>query len=215
MMGAPNDARVTSYDDHGTAGLRANPAPELFTRAAERHRRTAGRFAVVARQVTRWEAPSPVAGWTAHDVPAHLITWFTAFLAAGGVGLPAPIADVRSDPVAAWTGHCAAVQALFNEGDRRFVHPYTGEDSLAEAIDKFYTADVFMHTWDLARSAGINPQLDPGRCAELLEGMQPIEAMLRSSGQYGPSVEVDIHAPAQDRLMAFIGRDPRWTPPIA
>ena len=50
MMGAPNDGRATSIYDHGMAGLRANPAAELFTGAAERHRRTAGRFAVVARE---------------------------------------------------------------------------------------------------------------------------------------------------------------------
>ena len=116
--------------------------------------------------------------------------------------------------MAAWSGHSAAVQALFAEGDRRFVHPYTGENALADAIDKFYTADVFMHTWDLARAGGIDPHLDPVRCAELLEGMRPIEDLLRSSGQFGPSVEVDVHASAQDRLMAFIGRDPEWTPRV-
>ncbi|MEN3316442.1 MAG: hypothetical protein V7605_2676, partial [Acidimicrobiaceae bacterium] len=32
------------------------------------------------------------------------------------------------------------------------------------------------------------------------------------SGQYGPRIAVPDDAPAVDRLMAFIGRDPAWRP---
>ena len=42
--------------------------------------------------------------------------------------------------------------------------------------------------------------------------MQPIDAMLRASGQYGPQVPVADDAPVQDRLIGFIGRDPAWRP---
>ena len=54
------------------------------------------------------------------------------------------------------------------------------------AVDRFYTTDVFMHTWDLARATGQDDTLDPTLCAELFEGMQPIDELLRTSGQYGP-----------------------------
>ena len=40
--------------------------------------------------------------------------------------------------------------------------------------------------------------------------MQPIDELLRTSGHYGPRVPVPDDAPAQDRLAAFIGRDPAW-----
>jgi hypothetical protein len=41
----------------------------------------------------------------------------------------------------------------------------------------------------------------------------PIEALLRSSGQYGPAVAVPEDADVQTRLLAFIGRDPLgWRP---
>jgi uncharacterized protein (TIGR03086 family) len=181
--------------------------------AAERHRGTAARFREVAEGVTDWDAPSPVDDWVARDVPDHLITWFTAFLASGGIDLPVPANHVDTDPVGAWVEHSASVQELFADPERRFVHPHTGEHSIADAIDMFYTADVFMHTWDLAMAAGIDPELDPDRCAEMLAGMQPIEELLRTSGQYGPPVKVAQDATAEDRLMAFIGRNPRWTPP--
>lgn len=80
---------------------------------------------------------------------------------------------------------------------------------LPRAIAQFFTADVFMHTWDLARATGKDETLDPQRCAMLLEGMQPLDELLRSSGQYGPRVEVPDDADVQTRMLAFIGRDPR------
>ena len=82
-----------------------------------------------------------------------------------------------------------------------------------EAVDRFYTADVFMHSWDLARSSGQDDTLAPEVCAAMLAGMEPIEDVIRSSGHYGARIEVPPDASAQDRLIGFIGRDPNWRPP--
>ena len=71
-----------------------------------------------------------------------------------------------------------------------FRHPMVGEMPLPVAVDRFYTSDVFMHTWDLARATGQDERLDPQTCADLLAGMEPIEELMRSSGQYGPAVPV-------------------------
>lgn len=180
---------------------------------ADDHRRVAGDLSAVVDGVTEWEAPAPVEGWTARDVVDHLVTWFPGFLAAGGVQLaPATSSD---DPADQWRAHAHAVQALLDapDADRPFTHPHVGTMPLDVAVAQFYTADVFMHTWDLARSSGQDVRLDPDRCAAMLAGMQPIEDLLRSSGQYGPAVPVPDHAPVQDRLVGFIGRDPAWRPP--
>lgn len=87
-------------------------------------------------------------------------------------------------------------------------NPHIGEVPLDQAVDRFYTADVFMHTWDLARASGQEETLDPVRCARMLDGMLPLDDVLRKSGQYGPRVEVPESADAQTRLLAFIGRTP-------
>jgi uncharacterized protein (TIGR03086 family) len=71
-----------------------------------------------------------------------------------------------------------------------------------------YTADVFLHRWDLARATGQDEALDAATCAEMLEGMLPMDEALRQSGHYGPRVEVPDDADAQTRLLAFIGRRP-------
>ncbi|UJH69745.1 hypothetical protein [Ornithinimicrobium sp. INDO-MA30-4] len=46
----------------------------------------------------------------------------------------------------------------------------------------------------------------------MLAGMEPMAEMLQSSGQYGESVDVAEDADAQDKLMAFVGRDPLFRP---
>jgi uncharacterized protein (TIGR03086 family) len=179
---------------------------------AGRHAVVAGDFGRLVAHTPDWSAPSPVDGWTARDVVSHLVDWFPGFLAAGGVTLPAG-PPVAQDPQAAWQHQADAVQALVEQrGEESFTHPYAGTHRLADAVDRFYTADVFMHSWDLARAGGQDPALDEDQAATMLAGMQPIESVLRDSGQYGPAVPVPDDAPAVDRLMGFVGRDPAWRP---
>ncbi|MBC2934841.1 maleylpyruvate isomerase N-terminal domain-containing protein [Nocardioides sp. zg-1228] len=186
------------------------PLPEA---PAERHAAVADGFGRLVAHTTDWSAPAPVDGWTARDVVAHLVEWFPHFLAAGGVEL-APGPSASDDPVAAWRHHASAVQALVEQrGEETFSHPHAGTDRLADVVDRFYTSDVFMHAWDLALATGQEPGLDAVHATRLLEGMRPIEQLLRDSGHYGPAVPVADDAPAADRLMAFVGRDPAWRPP--
>jgi uncharacterized protein (TIGR03086 family) len=182
--------------------------------AAERHRRIASDLTDRVQQVTDWAAPAPVAGWTARDVVDHLVTWLPGLLSGGGVELPTG-PTVGDDPVAAWTFHADAVQALLDDPDRSaapFSHPQIGSMSAGQAVDRFYTSDVFMHTWDLARASGQDATLEPEFCTHLLAGMAPMEDLIRASGQYGPEVEVPADADPQTRLIGFIGRDPSWRP---
>jgi uncharacterized protein (TIGR03086 family) len=184
----------------------------MTTPAAE-HRAIAGAFTDRVRGAApdAWDRPAPVEGWLARDVVRHLVEWFPSFLKAGaGVELPAG-PSVDEDPVAAWTVHSDGVQALLDDPatpGRLLTNQHIGTLPLDRAIDTFYTCDVFMHTWDLARATGQDERLDPAKCAELLEGMLPMDAVLRASGQYGPRVEVPADADVQTRLMAFIGRTP-------
>ena len=184
-----------------------------MTSAAEEHRWIAGTFTSRVRGVPTdaWDAPAPVEGWTARDVVRHLVEWFPAFLKAGsGIEL-ASGQSVDEDPVAAWTVHNDAVQALLDDDateGKVLTNRHIGEVPLDQAIDRFYTSDVFMHTWDLARATGQDETLDAAKCAELLAGMLPLDEVLRASGQYGPRVEVPDDADVQTQLLAFIGRTP-------
>ena len=180
---------------------------------AARHREVAARFTEVVRTTQEWEAPTPVPEWVARDVVGHLVGWFPGFLESGSGIRLAGGPSVDEDPVGAWESHASAVQAVLDDPatpERVFSDPHTGDLPLDQAVDRFYTVDVFMHTWDLARATGQDDSLDADLCAELLAGMEPIDELLRSSGQYGPRVPVAEEASAQDRMLGFIGRDPAW-----
>ncbi|KYH43794.1 maleylpyruvate isomerase family mycothiol-dependent enzyme [Branchiibius sp. NY16-3462-2] len=183
-----------------------------MTDVATRHRIVAARFGALTRGASDWSAPSPVDGWTAADVVSHLIEWFPPFLLAGSGIEWTP---ALKGPVAAWEQQSASVQALLDDPhnvSRTFAHPMIPSCPLPEAIDRYYTTDVLMHTWDLARATGQDDGLDDAECAALLAGMEPLDKMLRQSGQYGPKVTVADDAGGVARLMGFIGRDPSWGP---
>lgn len=180
---------------------------------SQRHARDAARFTALVEtaEADDWARPSPVAEWTALDVVKHLVEWSRGFLKGAGVELPA--LDVDADPAAAWRRHVADVQAVVDDPAGRVLrNPHIGDKPVDEAIDEFYTADVWMHSWDLAKALGREPELGQERCRTALAAMRPVERMLRDSGQFGPAVPVADDASPQDRLAAFIGRDPAWRP---
>jgi uncharacterized protein (TIGR03086 family) len=186
------------------------PAPES---PAQQHAYDAARFAELVESASTgdWARPSPVAEWTALEIVKHLVQWSRGFLRGAGIELAS--LDVGANPVAAWKQHVTDIQAILDDpGGRVLSNPHTGDKLVDEAIDKFYTADIWMHSWDLAKALGREPDLDQERCSAALAAMEPMEQMLRDSGQFGPAVPVAHGASAQDKLMAFIGRDPAWQP---
>jgi len=187
---------------------------ELVTAGpARRHRLIADDFTRRVHGARDWSAPAPVPGWTARDVVVHLVEWLPDFVATGsGVRLP-DVPSPAEHPAAAWDAHRRAIQDLLDDpttAGGEFANPHTGSMPLAQAIDRFYTSDVFMHTWDLARATSQDDTLDPELCAVLLSGMEQIEELIRSSGQYGARVPVPDDADPQTRMLGFIGRDPDW-----
>lgn len=181
--------------------------------AAEEHRLIAGRFSELVAGVAAggWDRPAPCEGWVARDVVGHLVDWLPGLLRSGaGVEIPSG-PPVSEDPMLAWEVQREAVQALLDDPEtatKVLTNPHFGSVPLDQAIARFYTGDVFLHTWDLARATGQDERLDPDRCAAMLEGMLPLDEVLRGSGQYGPKVEVAPDADVQTRLLAFIGRTP-------
>jgi uncharacterized protein (TIGR03086 family) len=180
---------------------------------ADEHRSVAGAFTATAEGAApdAWDNAAPVDGWVARDVVRHLVEWFPAFLQ-GSTGITFPAGpSVDDDPVGAWRTQTDAVQALLDDpltAERVHDFPHMGTMPLEQVIDRIYTGDVFMHRWDLARATGQDETLDQKKCAEMFEGMLPMDQILRDSGQYGPRVEVPDDADVQTKLLAFIGRTP-------
>ena len=179
---------------------------------AEQHAYDAARFAELVESAApaQWSNPSPIASWTARDVLDHLLEWLPGLLSSAGIEfgqLP------HNDPANAWRQRTAEVQNVIEtQGETVLENANFPSMPVAAAINQFYTADIWMHSWDLGTALGLEVDLGEQRCAAALAGMEPMDDMLRASGQFGPRVDVPDEASAQDQFIAFIGRDPYWQP---
>jgi len=180
---------------------------------ADRYRNVALAFTERVREVPdeRWDDPAPCEGWVARDVVRHLVEWFPMLLRDGS-GLQVEAGpSIDDDPVAAWTVMSDGVQGLLDDPEvaaQQFSHPMAGDHRLDAFVDSFFTSDVLVHTWDLARATGLDEHLDPGEVSGMLGAMVPLDDMLRASGHYGPRVDVGDDADDQTKLLAFLGRRP-------
>ena len=69
--------------------------------------------------------------------------------------------------------------------------------------------DLLVHSWDLARSLGVDETLPPAAVEAALVGLRRMpDDQLRGGGTFAPAVDVADDASAQDRLIAFTGRRP-------
>jgi uncharacterized protein (TIGR03086 family) len=182
------------------------------SRSSARYRTVADRFDSRVREMPTdaWDLPSPCDGWVGRDIVTHLVSWIPAVIGRAGVEIPM-IDDPQADPVAAWRALDAGLRRALDDpavAGRTFDAGPPGELTVAGAIDMLVVGDLVIHTWDLARTGGLDEELDADIVAEMLDGMEPLDEMLRASGHYGARVAVADDADEQTKLIAFTGRTP-------
>lgn len=184
---------------------------------SDRFQRVAAGFTARVEAVPEdaWERPAPCAGWVARDVVRHLVEWLSppGFLLGAFDLETGPLPSVDDDPAGAWAGLRDAIQAGLDDpvvAERVADCGPPGRLSFAAAVDLTCTPDVLIHTWDLARAAGLDEVLDPDEVHAMVSGFESlppeVDDAMRSSGHYGPKVAVPADADEQTRLLAFIGR---------
>ena len=184
-----------------------------MTGSSEHYRKVAAQFTARVQAVPphAWDNPAPCEGWVARDVVRHLVDWLSDyFFDRWGIEAPAGVPSVEEDPVAAWLAVDATIQAALDDPEvaTRVADTRFGPATFEQQISMICTGDVFLHTWDLARATGGDERLDPDEVHNMYEGILQWDEALRSSGEYGPRVEVPDDADEQTKLLAFIGRQP-------
>jgi uncharacterized protein (TIGR03086 family) len=183
-----------------------------MTEISQRYRKIAGQFTQRVQSVpdAAWDNPAPCDGWVARDVVRHLVEWIPGFFQ-DCADLKFPAAPtVDDDPAAAWLALSDTMQAALDDPEiaAREFEMRMGTYRIDDAIATFCMGDILVHTWDLARAAGLDESLDATEVHRLFEGMEPIDELLRNSGHYGPRVSVPDDADEQTKLIAFTGRRP-------
>jgi uncharacterized protein (TIGR03086 family) len=179
---------------------------------AQRYAKVADAFDRTVRAVPAgaWDRPAPCEGWVARDVVRHLVEWVPSFFATYAELDLGEMPSVDDDPVAAWAALDAEIRVVLSDPAialREFDMP-AGHYTVEDAVSTFYTPDVLVHTWDLARATGLDERLDPDEVHALFVSMEPMDEMLRGSGQFGARVDVPDDADEQTKLIAFTGRQP-------
>jgi uncharacterized protein (TIGR03086 family) len=167
--------------------------------------------------------PTPCDGWDVAGLLSHLSVQHRGFAAAargdGGdlaVWAPRPPAP---DPVADFLAATADVLTAFGAGgvaDRPFRLPEISPAMAFPPVQAmaFHLVDYVVHSWDLARSIGIRPELDQ----PVLEAAWRVTQLVPDSSREGPGspfapkVAVPPDAPLLDRIVAELGRSPDWEP---
>jgi uncharacterized protein (TIGR03086 family) len=187
-----------------------------FDSERERFRRVADRFTEVVEAVPddAWSRPAPCDGWVARDVVRHLVEWVPSFFARAGVALPVST-SVDDDPVKAWSELREALQSKLDDpvvADSEIDIEPVGRHTVATAIEMFVTADIVVHTWDLAKAVGLDATIDREMAERLLGELLAIGDVLVASGHYKVAVPVSDDASTEDKLVAASGRNPSWSP---
>jgi uncharacterized protein (TIGR03086 family) len=174
-------------------------------------------FGDVITQVPKdgWAEPSPCQGWSARDVLGHVFT--TTELGVGilrGEAVKPPTMDspgdaAPDDPYTAWPEVAANAREAVEHADlTAVIDSPIGKRSVADGL-AFPAIDLYVHGWDLARSAGVRVEIPDDVIAFAQQALAPIaEEKMRSAAVFRNAVPVRPEASASDRFLAWTGRDP-------
>ncbi len=169
----------------------------------------------------RWDDPTPCPDWSARQLVGHLVDAQRQVLAmVGDDGPRPPVTDppelaalAGPDPAGSWRrAHEGTTATLAGVSPAASVATPLGPRTVEQLLGLALVEPV-VHSWDLATATGQPADLDPEAVRALLPGVLALGAQLQGSGMYGPAVPVPDDAPAQDRLLAALGRGPDPSPP--
>lgn len=177
---------------------------------------------VDAVRADQLDLPTPCAEWTLRQLLGHMIGQHYGFAAAarGETSDSSVWADRPPGPDlhAAYAAAVAGVTAAFAEEgmlERRLWLPEIRDGMrfpAAMAIG-FHFLDYVVHGWDVARSIGRDPGLDPDLVSAALAVAVQVpdgDARLAPGAAFRPGIPVPGDATEMDRLLAVLGRSPDW-----
>jgi len=159
--------------------------------------------------------PTPCAQWDLRALLVHLVSENLGFADAARGGTAAgswSIGTLDPDPVTAFAASAAEVAEAFAADGllaRLVTVPAFGVFP-GEVAVKMHLIDTVAHGWDVSRTLGEDwaPEEDLVEAALTVALRFP---MPRGPGQaFGALVDVPQDAPAAERLLGYLGRDPEW-----
>lgn len=191
----------------------------------ELHRRAMLRSVEIVNRAgdDQFELPTPCAGWSLRRLLDHMVSENHGFAAAADGERSDRTAwsrDAGAEPRATYAASADRVVASFGADsvlDREFWLPLIDDTALFPARQAigFHLLDYAIHAWDVAVTIGVPIVFDDDITEAVLEIAHrdvPDGARRRRPGAgFQPPVPVPDDAPAQDRLLGWLGRSPTWS----
>lgn len=165
------------------------------------------------------DAPTPCTEYDVRHLTGHLVAVLRriAYVAGGGhaFDVPSIVLDLPDD------GWSAAAEA--NAADLRAAW---ADDAVLDRVLRLpwgevpgrgaglaYVQELTTHSWDLATALGRADELDPALAEIALAAATRFVPAQPRGGPipFGAPVPIGNDAPAYDRLVAWLGRDPQWS----
>ena len=167
-------------------------------------RASAWTLEMVKRATSKLDAQTPCDGWDVRTLLNHMLETQRYFLGAaqGGDASPpgeTPPETLGDDPVADFSTVRSEVMEAFRQPG---VIEKTGP-TLGIAF-----ADQLLHGWDLARATGQDAAMPAGLAEAAYATIHGRFDDEQRKGVFKPEIEIGADASAQDRLLAYTGRDP-------
>jgi len=156
-------------------------------------------------------SPTPCAEFDVRGLLNHMIGGLAMLTtAANGGKAQIPQGDqFADDPAAVYDDRRRALMtAVRGDGalDHNWEMPFGSMPGAMMAQIAFM--EHLTHAWDVAKATGQDTTLPNDLVIECLEVVTPMDAMLRMPGVCGPAVSIPDDATPQDKLIAFLGRNP-------
>lgn len=164
--------------------------------------------------------PTPCTGWRLRDLLEHMVGHHRGFAHAARRLPPDPavweqVSLDPGDPYATYREAAHGVVAAFADpavgNDPIHIHGYG--DIPAQSTMRMHAVDFLAHGWDVAKALGVDSTLDGALCEHGLAIAQRWpQAAFAKGDPFAAHLDIPAGAPADQRLMAYLGRDPAWRP---
>jgi uncharacterized protein (TIGR03086 family) len=166
-----------------------------------------------------WDRPTPCADYDVRALLGHMVGWAEAFAVAASGSVPSgsvPSGDPNAvaggaDSAARFRAAAAQIVDGFAvHGVDRTVQLGPGREIPASMLVTLTATEFLAHGCDLARGAGLAvPYSDDEAAVALARAEQTMKPEFRGEGKpFGEIVPVGPGAPAIDRFLGFVGRQP-------
>ncbi|HWG63371.1 MAG TPA: TIGR03086 family metal-binding protein [Streptosporangiaceae bacterium] len=169
-----------------------------------------------------WERPTPCAGWTARDLLGHLATSIRSGMSIMEGRQPTwpdaarPGDLVEGDPVQFWRGIAVQARDVLRNADLALAMDSPLGRTVADAL-AIPVLCPYVHAWDLGATVGIPVEIpaDVIDFAHAYVDPLPDEMVRGKDRAFGPQIRVPASATPTERFIAWTGRQPSATGPVA